>query len=392
VPSRPPHRFSGGFRGPSAAGRLWLPVVVSALVQLPSAFLGFSRAAGPRIDVDASTVPTLLLALVGIAALVVARRAPGPVVAVVAAAATLDLFVGGAAGPPFIALAFAIVSAIVRGRRLWAWISVGAGWSVALTAALLAPTDWPPGRIAVTTFGVLAVFGIGEGVRTRRERAAAWRADRERRRDDDLRAERVRIARELHDVLAHSLSSINVRAGVALHLVERRPDEAAAALADITETSRSALTEVRAVLGVLRAGDDAAPLVPEPDLARLPGLAASVSAQGVAVDLHADDLDDLPRPLQLAVYRIVQESLTNIVRHSRAEHAAVRVERRGDELVVRVRDDAPTVVPPPEPGRGLTGMRERADLLGGRLTAGPHRDGGFVVEAVLPLALERGRA
>jgi hypothetical protein len=127
-----------------------------------------------------------------------------------------------------------------------------------------------------------------------------------------VQAERVRIARELHDVLAHSLSQINVQAGVGLHLMDKQPEKAAAALASIKETSKTALDEVRSVLGVLRAeggADPSAPLVPEPDLARLAGLAASVTSQGIDVSLD-NRFGAVPQAVQLAVYRIVQESLT----------------------------------------------------------------------------------
>jgi signal transduction histidine kinase len=197
-------------------------------------------------------------------------------------------------------------------------------------------------------------------------------------------------------VLAHSLSQINVQAGVGLHLMDKQPDKAKEALASIKETSKTALDEVRTVLGVLRAeggADPSAPLVPEPDLSRLPGLAASVTAQGVEVRL--DDrlaAAQVPKPVQLALYRIAQESLTNVTRHAEgATHATIALERRDDVYRLEVRDDGTgsargnaSSAAPESGGRGVLGMRERAELLGGHLSAGPADGGGFAVVAELP--------
>ncbi|CAN5296705.1 hypothetical protein BH09ACT5_BH09ACT5_22020 [soil metagenome] len=205
-----------------------------------------------------------------------------------------------------------------------------------------------------------------------------------------MQAERVRIARELHDVLAHSLSQINVQASVGLHLMDKQPARASEALASIKETSKTALDEVRSVLGVLRAEggqDPSAPLVPEPDLSRLPGLAASVTSQGVEVALR-NDVADAPKAVQLAVYRIVQESLTNVVRHAGATHAAVVIAQEGDDYVVTVDDDGSgphAHADGTTGGRGLLGMHERAELLGGTLTTGASPLGGFRVTARIPL-------
>jgi signal transduction histidine kinase len=195
----------------------------------------------------------------------------------------------------------------------------------------------------------------------------------------------VRIARELHDVLAHSLSQINVQAGVGLHLMDRQPDKARDALASIKDTSKTALDEVRSVLGVLRAEGSPidAPLVPEPDLGRLPAL---VAAAGLRVDLddrlrHAE----VPAPVQLALYRIVQESLTNVSRHATgATHVEVTLDRDDDVYRLTVRDDGHGETAGESGGRGLLGMRERAELLGGHLSAGPADGGGFLVEAEVP--------
>jgi Signal transduction histidine kinase len=360
---------------------LWLPVAISFLVQLFGALWTIRLHDLPFPE----NVAILALALAGPLALIGARRFPGPVVAFVAFASVADLFFTPFGGPPYVALAFAIVGAIVRGARVWAWVSVGVGWVLALALAIWWQLPaWTPGRIAGTTLGILIVFGIGEAVRTRRERFAEFRRLAKQREQSEVQAERVRIARELHDVLAHSLSQIHVQAGVGLHLMERQPDKAAEALASIKETSKEALDEVRSVLGALRAeGPMDAPLVPEPGLDRLPALVSGI--RGVEVRLD-DRIDGAPKPVQLALYRIVQESLTNVTRHAAARTATVRLWSDDAAFHVEVVDDGegPTGPASETGGRGLLGMRERAELLGGHLSAGPADGGGFRVAATIP--------
>jgi len=386
-------RPHGQTRVPARA-RLWIPVVVSLLVQVPSALFFILRThkggngpeggfgGGPSLG-----LAVLALAIVGPLLLLAARRFPGPVVAAVTVLACVDLILSDASfGLPYFALAFAIGGAIVRGARLWAWISVGVGWVLTLTVGILLGFEWNPGRIAATTLGILIVFGAGEAVRTRRENVERFRGILAQRRQTEVQAERVRIARELHDVLAHSLSQINVQAGVGLHLMQSQPQKAAEALASIKETSKTALDEVRSVLGILRAEggqDPTAPLVPEPDLARLAGLAASVTAQGVQVTL-TNEVDAAPQAVQLAMFRIVQESLTNVVRHAHASHAAVHLYTDAHSYVVTVGDDG--VGPSGEvgTGRGLLGMRERVELLGGSLELGAGPLGGVLITAHIP--------
>lgn len=377
-----------GWHGPPPDWRaprwvtLWVPVVLSLVPQLFAALWTIRIGDfAPR-----ETIGILALAVVGPLALIGARRFPGPVVAVVSLAAALDLFVNPQGGPPYIALAFAIVSAVVRGARVWAWVSVGAtGLAIVVAALAMGLEPWSPGRIAGTTLGVLIVFGIGEGMRARRDRVTEyWRLAGERE-QSEVQAERVRIARELHDVLAHSLSQINVQAGVGLHLMERQPDKAAEALASIKETSKAALDEVRSVLGALRSdGGSPAPLVPEPALDRLPALVDAI--RGVEVTLD-NTIVDAPHAVQLALFRIVQESLTNVTRHADAAHATVRLWAEDYAYRVEVLDDGAGggAAASETGGRGLLGMRERAELLGGHLSAGPADGGGFRVSATIPM-------
>lgn len=381
--------------GPPRWATLWLPVVFSFAVQvLP---LLFPLRLGVR-DVPVLHPRELLFGVlvmaVGPLALVAARRFPGPVVAIVAAAAAVAMLFGDQNLPPYVSLGFAVVSAIVRGARIWAWISVAVAWVATLSFALSIGVAWHPLRIASVTLGILIVIGIGEGIRSRREHIAEYRRLASQRKLSEVQAERVRIARELHDVLAHSLSQINVEAGVALHLMEKQPQKAADALASIKETSKSALDEVRSVLGILRAeggADPSAPLVPEPDLSRIAGLAASVTEQGVSVTLANSIAGSPSAATQLAIYRIVQESLTNVLRHARASAASVTLSERDGEYLVRVTDNGNGSAGTDGAerggsGRGLLGMRERAELLGGSFSARRAHGGGFEIEARIPAA------
>jgi signal transduction histidine kinase len=365
--------------------------VVSFLVQVPAAVILWWRG---YVELPSLIEPRQLLVALGVAALgpaalLLARRLPGPVVVVVTVAALVDLFIGGSTvGPPYVALAFAVLGAVARGARLWAWITVSLAWITAIALGSLVGLDWHPARVAATTFAILLVFGVGEATRTRQERVADLRNRVAQRKQSELQAERVRIARELHDVLAHSLSQINVQAGVGLHLLDKSPEKAADALANIKETSKTALDEVRSVLGILRAeggAADDAPLVPEPDLSRIPSLAASVERQGIAVIVDDAIVGEPPKAVQLALYRIAQESLTNVVRHAHAGTARVRLSETDGGWALEVTDDGtgPAASAPASGGRGLLGMRERAELLGGHLDAGGSGTG-FRVLATIP--------
>jgi signal transduction histidine kinase len=220
-------------------------------------------------------------------------------------------------------------------------------------------------------------------------------AEAERTREEVARRraveERLRIARELHDVLAHSISLINVQSGVALHLIEEQPQQARIALAAINEASAEALREVRSVLSVLRGtGEEPPPRAPTAGLARLDELVSGASAAGitVALEVHGDQRP-LPASVDLAAFRIVQESLTNVVRHAGAGAATVQLTYAERELELQIDDDGRgAVAHRPRgigTGNGIAGMRERATALGGELDAGAGEAGGFRVRARLPL-------
>jgi signal transduction histidine kinase len=213
--------------------------------------------------------------------------------------------------------------------------------------------------------------------------------------------ERLRIARELHDVLAHNISLINVQSGVALHLLDERPEQARTALAVINDASAEALREIRSVLGVLRQVDEQAPRRPAASLDRLPELISQSAAAGLDVDVRIDgERRPLPSDVDLAAYRIVQESLTNVARHARSARAWVRLRYEDGALALEVADDGGddgggrvgtngvggrTAESASGTGNGIVGMRERASTLGGELRAGPRAGGGFTVSARLPL-------
>ena len=193
--------------------------------------------------------------------------------------------------------------------------------------------------------------------------------------------ERLRIARDLHDTVAHAMSVIAVRSGVARMVLDTQPDEVRDALGIIEKTSKQALAEMRLLVGVLRQSGDGPELSPAPGLADLPGLLDQISQAGVNVDLDIDSGSDtpaLPAGVDLSAYRIIQEALTNVVRHAGPTTPASTVRHRHDQLEIQIDDDGAPVGRPPNPtpagqGHGLVGMRERVNLFGGDLSRGPRR-------------------
>ncbi|HEV2058083.1 MAG TPA: sensor histidine kinase [Solirubrobacteraceae bacterium] len=223
-------------------------------------------------------------------------------------------------------------------------------------------------------------------VRRRQQRAEQ---DREREAERRVQQERLRIAREMHDVLAHTIAAINVQAGVGADVLDAAPARALASLRTIRQQSRDAMTELKATVGVLREGAPEAPRAPAPGLAQLDGLLDMAADAGVHVKLSiAGVTRPLPGAVGLTAYRIVQESLTNVVRHAHASTATVRIHYRPDTVLLEVRDNGSgdTNGAPEHDGHGLIGMRERAAALGGTLEAGAAHGGGFHVRAMLPTA------
>jgi signal transduction histidine kinase len=273
---------------------------------------------------------------------------------------------------------------------------VGALTAIAVTAAIVAlDSSLDVGSIAIRVPLIFAMLALGDTVRSRQALRAATRerAEREaREREEEGRRraaeERLRIARELHDTLAHSLVAINVRAGVALDLHDSQ--DPSAALLDIKQASATALRDLRATLSLLRDQGEVAPTAPAFDLEALPGLIENARAAGVQADVDVEiDPAAVPSAIGGAAFRIVQEALTNVLRHADASSASVRVRARSNALDIEVTDDGPGNVVSRTPGHGLRGMAERAAAHGGRVHAGPRDEGGWRVHAVLPL---NGRA
>jgi signal transduction histidine kinase len=252
------------------------------------------------------------------------------------------------------------------------------------------------GSLELTAIGLrllllFASLALGDTVRSRqalrtaaRERAAREALEREEENRRRAADERLRIARELHDTLAHSLVAINVRASVAVDLHDSQ--DPSAALQDIKQASATALRDLRATLSLLRDQDDAAPTEPAFDLESLPGLIDNARAAGLRADAVVEvDGAAVPSAIGRAAFRIVQEALTNVLRHADASRARVRVEASSATLEIDITDDGRTHSVGPSPGHGLRGMAERAAALGGRLDVGPRVEGGWRVHAELPL-------
>ncbi|WP_175409639.1 sensor histidine kinase [Streptomyces sp. TRM64462] len=339
------------------------------------------------------------LVVVAGALLLLRHRQPTAVVLGTAAVTLGYLAAGYPYGPAFLPFVVAVFSAVVAGRRYAAWWAVGLLWTGHLLLAHRLYRYLPPAHdtaaswtqeLPVAAFAA-ATLAAAELARVRREQWARERAERaaaQRRRADE---ERLRIARELHDVLAHSLAVINVQAGVGLALLDADREQARTALTTIKAASKEALGEVRQVLDTLRAPGDA-PRAPAPGLDRLPELVAQAADAGLTVEVttEGEPLGALPRGADLAAFRIVQEALTNVVRHSGSRTARVRITHAPDRLGLRVDDEGPaTGTPAGGSGHGLAGMRERAAALGGTIEAGTRPDGGFRVRATLPLT-DRG--
>jgi signal transduction histidine kinase len=334
-----------------------------------------------------------LLILAATSALALRRRFPVTVLVVVTAAVLLYYPLGYPGGAIALVFPVALFTVAVE-RRLWvALTAAGTVEGAAVGAGLVRGRRvMDDNALAWLALGLLVTVWLGYYVRGRRarteeaeRRAAEAEATREREAARRAVEERLRIARELHDVLAHQISLINVQAGAALHRREE-PGQAYAALEAIKQASRETLRELRTALGVLRQVDEDVPVAPAPSLERVGELLDQAVAAGLAVRLDGRDAAaGLPVEIDLAGYRIVQEAVTNAVRHARARTVTVRIERSDDALVVQVDDDGCGPSGGTGGGHGLRGMRERAVSMGGEVSAGPGPDGGFRVRARLPL-------
>lgn len=290
---------------------------------------------------------------------------------------------------PFAATACALYTLTLGARREVATRATAcavAGVVIAVTAGeMLRPGDaWWYGLALPLVVGA---WRWALNVRERREQAARLERQREH---QVLVDERLRIARELHDVMTHGMGLIAVKASVANHLARDRPEEALDALRIIETTSRQALTETRRLLGVLR--EDTGP-APTPTLDGLAELAERAATAGVEVELSVKGGGGLPEPVELAAYRIVQEAVTNVVKHAAPARCRVNVLAGRGVVTIEVTDDGHgSRSPANPPGHGIIGMRERVTMYGGRFTAGPLPEGGFRVSATLHHQPDKGLA
>jgi signal transduction histidine kinase len=340
----------------------------------------------------------LVLMTLGALALVFRRRAPRTVLALTGAVSLIECVVGHPRAPVAMSAVVALFTVAATTDRATTW-RLGLLTMTVLTGAsmLFGPLPW----YAQENLAIFAWTGIGatagdavrsrkaavQAIRERAERAERTREEEARRR---VAEERLRIARDLHDVVAHHIALVNVQAGVAAHVMDKRPDQAKEALAHVREASRSALNELRATVGLLRqSGDPEAPTEPAPGLDRLDELVGTFRSAGLHVEVARADQDTtLPAAVDLAAYRVIQEALTNVQKHAGTEaKAEVSVVRVGPNIEITVLDDGAGQDDDPEHGggHGLLGMRERVSALRGTLTTGPRYGGGFRVHAILPV-------
>ncbi|MBM7460825.1 sensor histidine kinase [Rhodococcus coprophilus] len=360
-----------------------------------------------------------LLLIVSGAALAVRRRHPAAVFAVTALTSVVYYGLDFPDGPGWLALFVALYTftAYGDGHRT---LQLAGGGIVALAVVwLIAAADVePPAAVGWVYFRIGASVmsaALGESVRARKHlatQALERAALAERARDEEARArvdaERLRIAREVHDTVAHAIAVINIQSGVTAHVLDKRPERVRESLEVIEQTSARALAEMRAILDVLRAesssddvtdgggADDLEPRAPRAGVAQLDDLTARAREAGLEVTIDAPPPPQpLPAAVGSAVYRIVQEAITNVIRHVGTTRVTISLQYSPDTVEVRVSDEGrPTLTTDPRterqeqpkgPGHGLTGMRERCRLLGGRLDAGPLPHGGFAVTARLPV-------
>ena len=378
------------------------------LVDLGLALLLALVAVGEALTSDEVDAPRgVLVVLVLAMTLPIAARRTAPVLtlALVLAGFSVAEFLYGVAdatGSPFAALLLALYSAGAYGDRRGRWIT--GALLVAFLAAMMVTSPTPIGDFFFIGGIMGGVWGAAIVVNSRQELARALAArtvelehEREEKAKLAVAEERARIARELHDVVAHNLSVMIVQAGAERREVAAERPQTAEVLQTIEQTGRQAMAEMRRLLGMLRRSDDELALAPQPSVDHLETLVAQVRDAGMPVELRVEgERCPLPPGVDLSAYRIVQEALTNALKHAGPASARVTVRFGRDELDIEVADDG-TAGPngdgtrdrngtaAPSGGHGLVGMRERVALFGGDLAAGHRRDGGYAVKARLPL-------
>jgi len=349
---------------------------------LTTAGVGTTQPEGLYARPDALALTLVLVATLPYAA---RRKAPVPVFIITTAAVTALMLLGYNEGAlPWVLLVGTYTVAAHRPVRE----AVAATALVAVLLVVILLADVPrfgPGELLTGFAAFVAATLLGTASQSRQHRLDALERQRE---EAALRAaadERLRIAQELHDIVAHSLGVIAVQAGVGMHVIDTDPAEAKRSFESISHASRSSLAEIRRLLTVVRSGQTRAAYIPAPGLSDLPQLVDDVTAAGLPVELDVRvDPDGVPRSVGLAAFRIVQEALTNSMRHAGASRATVRVEYERGGLVVEVSDDGRGPNGSKSGGHGLVGMRERVAVHGGSLETGSGVAGGFRVLARLP--------
>ncbi|WP_250572536.1 sensor histidine kinase [Nonomuraea sediminis] len=370
------------------------------------------RNTGEVVQRPLTDLGNLGFGLLIVSGVVVAVRRRWPVLVFVTAALASSVYysLDFPDGPGWLGLFVALYTLAAYGDGRRSLVIAGVGTSMLTVVWLVAAADIEPraaiGWVFFRIGASVMSAALGESVRSRQVIAteAQERAElAERTRDEEARArvdaERLRIAREVHDTVAHAIAIINVQSGVTAHVLDKRPDVAREALRAIEQTSSRALQEMRAILGVLRddnGNDDGRE--PYPGLGQIDELAAKAREAGLEVELEeTSPAAPLPSAVGSAAYRIVQESITNVVRHAGPTRVTVALNPGIEALEIRVTDEGSRAAPghhsadPRPAGRGILGMRERCQLLGGELHAGPLPGGGFEVRARLPLALTGAR-
>ncbi|GAA1984861.1 sensor histidine kinase [Kitasatospora viridis] len=366
----------------------WSAVPVFALVLLATTLWRVRPALfGDDRYLRVGPLPGLLLAVLLALPLGWAAKRAVPVLGLLLAETLTARLLGAKLWPLLLACAVLLFYvAAVRPRRTAAWslVAVLAGWTA---VQLLPPAEFaarvtgPSGTLVVVT---ASCWIAGSWLQLRQEHAATLRSQAA---EQAVQAERLRIARELHDLVAHSIGAVAIQAGAARRVIANRPAEAAEALGAIEQTSRETLAGLRRMLGALRRADaDPVAGAPAPGLADVERLAAAAGENGlrVAVSWHGERRPLAPE-VELSAFRIIQEAVTNTMRHARAGLCTVSVDFTATELAVEVLDDGRGGGGGVGTGYGLIGMRERVGLLHGSLTAGPRPEGGFQVVARLPI-------
>ncbi|MFE5244714.1 MULTISPECIES: sensor histidine kinase [unclassified Streptomyces] len=364
--------------------RLRLPTGTGADVALAGVVLVLAGVAegqrlGSNWDAGTSVIGSWLLAVAVCAALPLRRRYP-VAVGWLTVIGTGAYYLLSTVDGPLVLIPIAALYALAARGRIRAAVAMAAVMVIGVGAGVLAGTGDVNGTaVFMLTGWLVAVVALG----TMRHGRVAYAEEEAR-----LRAtqERLRIARELHDVIGHNMSMIHVQASSALHRMQKDPAQAQEALTAIKQGSKEGLQELRATLGVLRQVDEEAPTAPSPGLSRIDELVSSAARAGLDVRVEESGIPSpLPAAVDLAAYRIVQESLTNAAKHSGARHVAVEIHHGERGLGLRVQDDGHGATRSRrEGGSGITGMTERARALGGTLSAGPGRAGGFIVRGQLP--------